>query len=119
MVQSFVAQNRFGLRTQTARIGRKSDGVRTQNAATSHRPKLCRLFEFGSNIKIFGRIGRKIPEHLVVASGQWLVARFEAHRHLAVSLTRVPVPYTRDAKHQFGTVWDASIFGFASRNKSC
>ena len=62
------------LRTQTATVGRTSDDHRTQNAASCHCPKLCLLFEFGSNIKTFGRFGRKIPEHLVVASGQWSVA---------------------------------------------
>ena len=79
------------LRTQTATVGRTSDDHRTQNAASCHCPKLCLLFEFGSNIKTFGRFGRKIPEHLVVASGQWLVARFEARRHLAGFPTRVAV----------------------------
>ena len=28
-------------------------------------------------------------------------------------------PEVRDAKHLIGTIWDASMFGFASQNKSC
>ena len=67
------ATGKIRLRTQTPCVGRTSDDHRTQNAASCHCPKLCLLFEFGSNIKTFGRFGRKIPEHLVVASGQWLV----------------------------------------------
>ena len=58
------------LRTQTPGVGRTSDGVRTQNAAGRLRSKLRRQFEFGTNGKNFGRIGRKFPEHFVVASGQ-------------------------------------------------
>ena len=58
------------LRTQNRLVGRKSDDHRTQNAARYNRPKLCHLIDLRSNIKNFGRIGRKFPEHFVVASGQ-------------------------------------------------
>ena len=90
MVEIFVDHNDVASDANAA-VGRTSDDHRTQNGREHARPKLGLPFEFGSNIKIVGRFGRKIPEHLVVASGQWLVARFEARRHLAVSPTRVPV----------------------------
>jgi hypothetical protein len=60
------------LRTQNCSVGRKSDDHRAQNAARDHRPKLCRLFEFGLNMKTCGRSGRKIPEHLIEEGGQGL-----------------------------------------------
>ena len=96
VVQNDVVSDANGHRR--TQIGRKSDDLRTQNAARRYRPKLCRLCEFGCDMKTFGRFGRKIPEHSVVASGQWLVAskqwsvaRFEARPHLAGSPIRVPV----------------------------
>ena len=73
VVQNFVVPRLVDLDADRTQIGRTSDGLRTQNAARRHHPKLCRLFEFGCNMKVFGRFGRKIPEHLVVASGQWVV----------------------------------------------
>ena len=50
-------------------VGRTSDGVRTQNAAYDCRPKLLSPFEFRCNTKSFGRIGRKIPEHIIGREG--------------------------------------------------
>jgi hypothetical protein len=79
------------LRAQNRLFGRKSDDVRAQNAGRHRSPKLCPPIDLRSNMKTCGRSGRKIPEHLVVASGQWPVARLEARRHLAVSATRTRV----------------------------
>ena len=63
------------LRTQNRLVGRKSDDHRTQNAARRYRPKLCRLFEIGSNTKTFGRIGRKFPEHFIEEEARLTRAR--------------------------------------------
>ena len=58
---TLVTSTHFGRKRPV--IGRKSDGVRTQNAARRHRLKRCSQFEFAFKIKTIGRIGRKIPEH--------------------------------------------------------
>ena len=73
VVQNFVVPRLVDLDADRTQIGRTSDGLRTQNAASFFRPKLCFLIDLRFNIKNFGRFGRKIPEHLVVASGQWVV----------------------------------------------
>ena len=53
------------LRTQTPDFGRKSDDLRTQNAASFCRHKLLSISDLRSNVKIFGRFGRKFPEHFI------------------------------------------------------
>ena len=50
---------------KTAPIGRKSDDLRTQNAASFCRHKLLSISDLRSNVKIFGRFGRKFPEHFI------------------------------------------------------
>jgi hypothetical protein len=71
------------LRTQNGPLGRS----RTQ-AFSVLRPNPKRLYRatLGVVFSDLGRLGRKIPEHLIVASGQWLVAKFEASRVLTSDL---------------------------------